>query len=765
MNILIIGSGGREHAIAWKVCQSPRPHKLYIAPGNAGTAALGVNIDIQPDDVDRLLSYSLQHSIDLAIVGPEGALAAGIVDAFRKNHIRIFGSTQKAAELESSKAFSKAFMERNNIPTARYQTFDNYEEAKEYLTQVRWPVVVKASGLAAGKGVILPQSQDEALQALQSMLLERSFGSAGDKVIIEERLEGEEVSALAFTDGKTIVSMPASQDHKRLLDGDQGPNTGGMGAYAPAPIYDPTTQRQVEQSILIPTIQAMAAEGRLYQGVLYAGLILTSSGPKVLEFNCRFGDPETQVLLPLLETDLLDVIDACIDGNLHKLDVKWKKSSAVTVVLASSGYPGKYEIGREITFKQPLPSSEGIIFHAGTKMTDNKIVTAGGRVLNATSVGETLSGAVETAYRVVSQVDFPGMVFRKDIAHHALAKPEKADSSAYVASGVNIDAGNQAVLLMRNSVQSTYTPAVLAGIGSFGGLWDATAIKNLEEPVLVASTDGVGTKVRLAAQANQYESIGQDIVNHCINDILVQGAFPLFFLDYIACARLDPLIVAQIVSGISKACRESNCALLGGETAEMPGVYQPGEFDLAGTIVGVVEKKQILPKNNLAAGDVLVGLASSGPHTNGFSLIRKVFENSNLDDNLPGENQTIMDTLLSPHRSYLPVLRDCLQTTPDLVKGLAHITGGGFFENIPRILPADLTAVIQKGSWPVPPIFQMIQNTGNISRKEMYRVFNMGIGMVAVVSRTNLDLFRQQVPERTWIIGELSSGARRVELI
>jgi phosphoribosylformylglycinamidine cyclo-ligase/phosphoribosylamine--glycine ligase/phosphoribosylformylglycinamidine cyclo-ligase len=332
--------------------------------------------------------------------------------------------------------------------------------------------------------------------------------------------------------------------------------------------------------------------------------------------------------------------------------------------------------------------------------------------------------------------------------------------SAYASSGVNINSGNRAVELMRDSVRATYGPEVLAGIGAFGGLYSAAALKEMSDPVLVASTDGVGTKVKLAAQAGRYESIGHDIVNHCINDILVQGARPLFFLDYVASSKLNPEMAAAIVNGIAAACREAGCALLGGETAEMPGVYQPGEFDVAGTIVGVVESADILPRQNLQAGDVLIGLRSSGPHTNGYSLIRKIFEEVPLDTVFPELGQPLADALLAPHRSYLSILNSQFA----MVKGLAHLTGGGFLENIPRILPDNLSAVIRCCSWPVPPLFTLIQQRGGVAADEMYRVFNMGIGMIAVVAPENARAFQDSIPEETFIIGELVSGEKKVIL-
>jgi phosphoribosylformylglycinamidine cyclo-ligase len=338
-------------------------------------------------------------------------------------------------------------------------------------------------------------------------------------------------------------------------------------------------------------------------------------------------------------------------------------------------------------------------------------------------------------------------------------------TATYAASGVNIDAGNRAVDLMRDAVQSTYGSEVLAGIGAFGGLFAAIALKSMRDPVLVASTDGVGTKVKLAAQAGRYESIGHDIVNHCINDILVQGAKPLFFLDYVASSKIDPDMIAAIVSGIAAACREAGCALLGGETAEMPGVYQPTEFDVAGTIIGVVDRPDILPRTDqLCEGDVLIGLRSSGPHTNGYSLIRAVFEGVSLDTVFPELGISLADALLTPHRSYLSLLQSAISNRQSAIKALAHLTGGGFIENIPRVLPDHLSAKITLGSWPVPPLYQLIQQRGAIDPEEMYRVFNMGIGMIAIVAPKEVEAVQAAIPEETFIIGQLIQGNKRVIL-
>ena len=486
-------------------------------------------------------------------------------------------------------------------------------------------------------------------------------------------------------------------------------------------------------------------------------MMLTRDGPKVLEFNCRFGDPETQVILPLLKSDLLEIAMACTKGTLGDLTIEWEQGAAACVVLASQGYPGKIEKGLPVTVKS-LENTGGLVFHAGTRYLDGKVLTSGGRVLGATGMGRDLPGAIQAAYQAVDQVSFAGMQYRRDIGWRGL-KRLQGSSRAYAASGVDIDAGNRAVRLMSEAVRATYGPQVLAGMGSFGGLYDAGWMKKMKDPVLVASTDGVGTKVMLAAHTGQYTSVGRDIVNHCINDILVQGARPLFFLDYIASSKIVPEHVADVVGGIAAACKEAGCAVLGGETAEMPGVYQAGEFDLAGTIVGVVERERILPRPGIQPGDVLVGWESSGAHTNGYSLIRNVFKGVPLETIFPELGVPWKEALMVPHRSYLPLLLPVLQKEDHPIKALAHITGGGFFENIPRILPDGCGAKVQRGSWPVPPLFRLIQRTGNITEEEMYRVFNMGIGMLAVIAPQDLDSLQDQVAERFYLIGEVTAGS------
>jgi phosphoribosylamine--glycine ligase len=419
MNILVIGSGGREHALACKLKQSPRLTKLYALPGNPGIAELAENVNgIAVDNHAEVIRFCKDKQIDLVVVGPEVPLADGIVDSLSDANIRCFGPNQAAAEIEASKVFSKNFMARNQIPTARYVTFSDFEEAVEHIHKIDYPVVIKASGLAAGKGVILPETLEESISALEAMLVKNEFASAGAEVVIEEKLIGQEVSLMAFSDGEYCVPMIPAQDHKQLLDGDQGPNTGGMGTYAPAPVLTNELLNEAIEKVLQPTIDGMRNEGRKFIGVLYAGLMLTKNGIRVLEFNCRFGDPETQVVLPLLETDLIEILEACVDGKLKDVNIKWKDGAAVCVVLASKGYPEKVENGKLITFKE-LPK-DLICFHAGTKFDGDKIVTAGGRVFGLTAFGNDIANAVENVYSNIDKVSFEGVQYRKDIAQKAL---------------------------------------------------------------------------------------------------------------------------------------------------------------------------------------------------------------------------------------------------------------------------------------------------------------------------------------------------------
>ncbi|MCL5780189.1 MAG: phosphoribosylamine--glycine ligase [Firmicutes bacterium] len=419
MKILVVGGGGREHALVWKLRQSPRVDQVFCAPGNAGISSLATCVNVPAEDINGLLEFAKQEQIDLTVVGPEIPLTNGIVDLFEKEGLKIFGPSKAAAEIEGSKALAKDLMAKYNIPTARYATFDRAEEAREYVKKYGAPCVIKADGLAAGKGVIVAMDDETALAAVDIIMAERAFGRAGDRVVVEEFLQGEEVSVLAFVDGETIVPMLASQDHKRVGDNDTGPNTGGMGAYAPAPVYTPELAETVEREVLYPTVRAMAAEGRHYRGVLYAGLMVTRDGPKVLEFNARFGDPETQPVLSLLETDLVDIIEAILEGRLAQQPVQWKEGAAVCVVMAAGGYPGKYEKGKEIKGFDQVPAGVEV-FHAGTARREGKVVTAGGRVLGVTATGRDIPEAITLVYQGVASLHFEGAHYRKDIGQKAI---------------------------------------------------------------------------------------------------------------------------------------------------------------------------------------------------------------------------------------------------------------------------------------------------------------------------------------------------------
>ena len=418
MRVLVIGSGGREHALAWKIAQSPLVKKVFCAPGNAGTVNVAENIDIPSDNIDALLQFATVTGIGLTIVGPEQPLVKGLVDSFEESGLRVFGPSQRAAEIEGSKVFCKDLMKKYGIPTARYESFDSPDQVKLF-TKEDEPVVVKASGLAAGKGVILCSNAEEARSAVQSIMQEKAFGNAGDQVVVEEFLTGQEVSLLAFTDGKTVLPLDSAQDHKAAFDGDKGPNTGGMGAYSPALVFTEELKQQVIDEIMIPTVRAMAKEGRYYRGILYAGLMLTESGPKVLEFNARFGDPETQPIMMRIKNDIVPIFEACIDGTLAKQSLQWRQEPTVCVVMAAKGYPSSYEKGKEISGLNSDENRQTVVFHAGTKLENGKVLTNGGRVLGVTALGSDINQAIKNAYSAVDKIKWDGIHYRKDIGNKA----------------------------------------------------------------------------------------------------------------------------------------------------------------------------------------------------------------------------------------------------------------------------------------------------------------------------------------------------------
>jgi phosphoribosylamine---glycine ligase len=421
MNVLVIGSGGREHALAWKIRQSPRVKRVFCAPGNAGIADVADLVPVAADDVAALARFAREEHIDLTVVGPELPLTLGISDEFQRQGLRIFGPNREAARIEGSKAFTKGLLRRHGIPTGFFGTFSDSDEAARYVAEVGVPIVVKADGLAAGKGVIICRTLKEAEEAIDEIMRTRIFGDAGARVVIEEFLEGEEASFMALLDGRTVLPLASSQDHKRAFDGETGPNTGGMGAYSPAPVITPAMQERIMREIMAPVLDALSDPAIDYRGVLYAGLMITESGPKVLEFNARFGDPECQALLVRLKSDLVPLMDACIDGRLSAASVEWDERAAACVVLAAGGYPAAYERGKVIRGLDTLRGWEnGVVFHAGTAQRDHSMVTNGGRVLGITALGATIRDAVAEAYWAVERIHWDGIQYRRDIGFRAL---------------------------------------------------------------------------------------------------------------------------------------------------------------------------------------------------------------------------------------------------------------------------------------------------------------------------------------------------------
>ncbi|KAI9371678.1 phosphoribosylglycinamide synthetase [Aspergillus egyptiacus] len=780
LRVLVVGNGGREHALAWKLSQSPRVDKIYVAPGNGGTAARALskieNANVKGNDYPGLVDFAQKNQVNLVVPGPEAPLVDGIQGYFQAVGIRCFGPSKAAARMEGSKAFSKDFMKRQHIPTAAYENFTEYEKARHYLDSVPHNVVIKADGLAGGKGVIIPGSKEEAHQALREMMLDRQFGDAGNEVVIEEYLEGDELSVLTFSDGYSIKSLPAAQDHKRIFDGDKGPNTGGMGCYAPTPISSKQVLEEINRTIVQPSIDGMRREGFPFVGILFTGLMMTKNGPKVLEYNVRGGDPETQTLLPLLsdDTDLAEIMVACTEHWLDGVSIKIKPNFSTTVIAVAGGYPGAYAKGEKITLDQ---TPEGtLIFHAGTNLVGDELQTAGGRVIAATATGSSLEEALKKSYAGIGTIHFKDMFYRKDIAHRAFRQREAQQSLTYASAGVSIDAGNDLVNMIKSSVSKTKRPGTDAVIGGFGGLFSLAAANSAyhpESPTLIGAIDGVGTKLKIAHAAGIHNTVGIDLVAMNVNDLVVQGAEPLFFLDCYSCGKLDVSTAAAFVTGVADGCMQAGCALIGGETAEMPGLFVDETYDAVGAAVGAINTsgpnaRTILPDTSaMKAGDVLLALASSGPHSNGYSLVRKIVERSGLSYNDPApfsmpsssETLTLGRALLTPTRIYVkPLLKALTASSPSAIKGLAHITGGGLVDNVPRMLPPTLAAHIDAKTWTLPPVFSWLKKNGNVSAHEMTRAFNCGVGMVIVVEKGSEAAVRELLEkegETVYQVGEL----------
>ena len=751
LNVLLIGSGAREHTMANAISASPLLRRLVVAPGNDG-------MDVERSDLDvnnhiQVADFCSSEEIDLVVVGPETPLVDGLVDALSSAGVKCFGPTAGVAKLEGSKSFTRDFAAKHNIPGPQWQAFTNSAEAIAWVKRLDKPFVVKADGLAAGKGVTVCDTVDETVNAITSMLDLSEFGEASKTILLEERLVGEEVSVFGISDGKDVVMLSTAQDHKRAFDGDKGPNTGGMGCISPVPGTKKLEKVFVDR-FLKPVVAGMAEAGTPYVGTIYAGVMLTEDGPKLIEYNCRFGDPEAQIVIPKVKSDFLELLWAATNGELASYDLELAdRSYAVSVTVAAEGYPASPIKGLDVKIPEVLPVDTSIFF-AGVSQSEQGLVTAGGRVLSVVGTANDLPGAVETAYELADMIVGNGLFMRQDIGHNHYERP----ASAYERAGVSIDAGAETTERIAASVKSTHTDAVVSGLGAFGGVLDVSELKDYESPLLVSSTDGVGTKTMLAAEVGIWEGIGQDLVNHCINDVLVQGAKPLFFMDTVASQVLEPEVVGQIVDGMAQSCRASGCVLLGGETAEMGDLLTTGGVDVSGTLVGVLERKDLLPTNNIQPGHLLVGLASSGLHTNGYTLARKTVSGVDLEMSLPGAKTDVSlgEALLAPHRSYLPALSRAMNA--GLVDGMAHITGGGFYENVPRVLPENCGAVIDTTSWTVPALFEFLVSTSGVSADEAYRVFNMGVGMVAIIDPVNFSKFEDAVDETVKVIGSVTAG-------
>ncbi|CAD7934206.1 unnamed protein product [Amoebophrya sp. A25] len=880
--VVVIGSGGREHALAVKLAQSHQVRRVYMVPGNGGggrkiknAAHVALNAG---NKFEELREFCKEKKVSLVAVGPEQPLVDGIADILRADGVAVFGPSKDAVILEESKAFSKDFMRRHDIPTADYAIFrrpsastppsEGHAAGLEYIDK-NWPVVVKASGLAAGKGAIVPKTKQEAKTAFTGMLVNGDFGAAADEVVLETRLSGRELSVLALSDGKTVKILPLAQDHKRAYDNDEGPNTGGMGAFAPVTDVSQELLEWIKVHCLQKCIDGMAAEGRPFVGVLFAGLMLSEDPDgtigrevNVLEYNCRFGDPETQAVMPLLEGDLYQALSFCCKGKLDQVHLPVLKGFCVAVVLASGGYPGSYEKGKKICGLEKLNTMPSLqAFHAGTTKKANEggspataeIRTSGGRVAAISAVGRTLEHATRLAYLGVEQVSFEGCFYRTDIAgvfrpeefthsplhceHNAafvlrtigggVASPDEENKTSggssaswssiedldelsdvpatglegnlqlvdhpptktpqkntgasqnnlnktkkpltYKAAGVDIAAGNATVDAIKPFLRGTARPGCSFGEElSFGGFCDLAKLK-YKDPVLVSGTDGVGTKLLVATSLDKHDTVGIDLVAMCVNDCLVHGAEPVFFLDYFATGKLTVQQAVDVVKGVTVGCRQANCALIGGETAEMPGLYKPGDYDIAGFSVGIVERSKILPKtDSLVAGTKILGLASSGVHSNGLSLARRIVtsavnpetrESYTFLDPAPFDaEKSIGDYLLTPTRIYIRSLLPVMQSGK--VLAAAHITGGGLLENIPRVLPSDVGAVLKAGSWPLPPILKWLYTEGNLDPMEMARTFNCGIGMAIFVKAEDADEVAaslRQAGEDVFEIGSLES--------
>ncbi|NXH55139.1 PUR2 protein, partial [Rhabdornis inornatus] len=764
--VLVIGSGGREHALAWKLAQSPHVKHVFVAPGNAGTADNGKisNSAVLVSNHTIVTQFCKDHNIGLVLVGPEALLEAGIVDDLRAAGVRCFGPCARAAQLASNSSSSKAFLERHGMPTARWRAFSNPQEACRFITSTDFPArVVRARGPAARKEVTIAASKEEACRAVQEIMQDRMFG---EMVVVEELLQGEELSCSCFTDGVTVASVPPAQPHKRLLEGEQGPSTAGMGAYCPVPQVPEALLEQIRGAILQHIVDSLRQEGAAYVGVLQTGLMLTKEGVKILNFKCQFGDPQCQVILPLLKNDFYEVIQATIDGKLCSCMPAWSENrTAVCVVMASPGYPGDSDKGREVTGLLQAKALGLQVFHGGTALKDGRVVTSGGRVLSITAVKQNLMEALGEANRGVATIHFQGATFRRDIGHRGLRLLQQPlYVSTVMGAQMFLPALTSGLSPAERITSSSFPPhrTLMAGGhsegGGFAAFFDLKA-SGYQDPILVSQTKGLGPKLQVAQVCKRHDTIGQDLVALCVNDLLAQGAEPLFFLTHLACGKLDAEVMETIKEGIAEACRSAGCAFLGEEVTEVASPCPPGHCDLAGFVVGAVERGQrLLGLQRAQEGDVLLGLGSPSIHGRGFSVVRRILLTSSLHCSSPAPGScgdtTLGDVLLTPGKMFSPALVPILRSGH--VKGFAP-TAEGLLGGISRLLPEHLSAVLDALSWKIPEIFSWLYKEGNLSAEEMAQTFPCGIGAVLLVQKELAqhvlqDIQRQQ---EAWLIGKV----------
>lgn len=705
MKVLIIGTGGREHAIAKALSKSKEITIYAIGEWiNPGIAHLGTVETLDINNPKEISRYARNKDIDLAIIGSENQLEQGVADVLNAAGVFCIGPNKNNARLETDKTFARKIINPTYNP--RYKVFysNNYSlsKLKKWLKDLKYNYVIKAVGLRGGKGVKV--SDIHLKHITQAHKYCEELLAQDGKVLVEERLFGEEFTILGFSDGKSMVNMPPIRDFKRLKNGDTGPNTGGMGCVSFGGFHAPFLDKQdieIANEINRQTISKLSEE---YVGIVYGSFMKTEQGIKVIEYNCRFGDPEAINALELLKTNFGNILKAMKNQMLHKLPVKWSKDAMVTNYIVAPGYPEKsYHVNLQI------PEMENIIY-GKIKCVNREYTQLGSRSIAVFSRAPTLCQAYRKNRKLLRLFRGLDCQYRTDIG-------KEWARNIYALSGVDIAKGEKVVKNIKSHVMTTWNENVKSDFGDFAGMY------NLDGNMLVTSTDGVGTKTIATLQVlgpdRGFRCLGQDIVNHCVNDILVKGAEPLFFLDYIASSTLNADHITSFVSGASKACKTSGCVLIGGETAEMPDVYNDGHVDIVGTIVGVIKNQPIDGPSSIKEGDLIFGLQSSGPHTNGYSLIRKVIKDLKPQD-------------IAPHRCYLEDIRR-IQTAGIHINALCHITGGGWKGNLSRVLPDGLGVDIKVPRPPADSIFTRVYKTG-ISSKEMLNVFNMGFGMLIFVS-------------------------------